>query len=451
MRDSSKAAGADFGTIELRAIPSGRRVEGAVRVPPSKSVTHRVLNLALLAERPLIVESPLIADDTRLFLAALEACGWGVEAVEQGERGMDEVRLVPGARGSNDSSPIEIFCGNAGTMYRFLVATLVAIPGEYRLDGMPRLRERPIGPLVDAVRRLGGEIDYLGNEGYGPLAIRGGTLRGGTTGLDAGSSSQYLSALLMAGLRAKEPTVVELSALTSEPYVDITLDWVRRFGGRAERLAPDRFRVEPSPELGVGLDRVRVEGDWSAAAYPAAMAALCRGTVHLLGIDRDSAQGDRAFVDLLGTMGAEVAWKGENLRVSGTGRLIGLSVDLGAMPDQVPTLAALAPFSEGTTRITGVPHLRIKESDRLHAMAVGLAALGVPVRELPDGLEIEGVWAGRDDLPIETVTIDPFDDHRIAMSFALLGLRRPGVTIAEPGVVAKSYPDFWRDFEALTS
>ncbi|HXU31877.1 MAG TPA: 3-phosphoshikimate 1-carboxyvinyltransferase [Thermoanaerobaculia bacterium] len=447
MTASPSTSKADGQAAEPRTIPAGRRASGSLQVPPSKSVTHRYLNLALLAGAPLVLERPLDADDTRLFLAALEGCGFAVE------RAGEEVRLTPGCSRSprSETEPIEVFCGNAGTMFRFLVATLAAIPGRFRLDGTPRLRERPIAPLVDAVRRLGGEVEYLEREGYGPLAIRGETLRGGTTALDAGSSSQYLSALLMAGLRAKEPVTIELSALTSEPYIEITLGLVRRFGGQIERVTPPRFRVEPAASLAAGLDRARVEGDWSAAAYPAAMAALTGGPVRLLGLEEGSEQGDRGFLDLLAAMGAEVSWHGGELTVSGTGRLTAISVDLGRMPDQVPTLAALAPFAAGTTRITGVPHLRIKESDRLHAMAVGLAALGVPVTELPDGLEIEGVWAGCRDLPSDPVTIDPFDDHRIAMSFALVGLRRPGVTIAEPGVVAKSYPEFWRDFDALTS
>ncbi len=424
-----------------REIPAGRRAAGSIRVPSSKSVTHRLLNLALLARGALNLEHPLEADDTRLFLAALTECGFAVE------REAEEVRLTPKLLSRSPEEPVEIYCGNAGTMFRFLVATLTAIPGLFRLDGTPRLRERPIGPLVDAVRRLGGAVEYLEIEGCAPLAIRGGTLRGGTTTLNAGSSSQYLSALLMAGLRAEEPVLIELSALTSEPYIDITLKLARRFGGRIERLGQTVFQVEPSALESPG--RVRVEGDWSAAAYPAAMAALTGGTVRLLGLEENSPQGDRGFLELLAQMGAGVSWQDGELVVVGTGRLAALDVDLGRMPDQVPTLAALAPFATGTTRITGVPHLRIKESDRLHAMAVGLAALGVPVRELPDGLEIEGVWAGRADLPSDRHTIDPFDDHRIAMSFALVGLRRAGVTIADPQVVAKSYPDFWRDFDTL--
>ncbi|HEV7669399.1 MAG TPA: 3-phosphoshikimate 1-carboxyvinyltransferase [Thermoanaerobaculia bacterium] len=443
MTASPSIFGVDDGAEAARAIPAGRRASGSLEVPPSKSVTHRYLNLALLAGVPLVLERPLDADDTRLFLSALEACGFTVERTD------GEIRLTPGER--SIEREIEIYCGNAGTMFRFLVATLAAIPGTFRLDGTPRLRERPIGPLIDAVRRLGGEVEYLEHQGYAPLAIHGGTLRGGTTSLDAGSSSQYLSALLMAGLRAQEPVIIEVSALTSEPYIDVTLDVARRFGGRIERLTPTRFQVNPASRLGAGLERGRVEGDWSAAAYPAAMAVVTGGAVRLLGLEEKSAQGDRGFLDLLASMGAEISWHWGELTVSGTGWLTALSVDLGRMPDQVPTLAALAPFAVGTTRISGVPHLRIKESDRLHAMAVGLAALGVPVSELPDGLEIEGIWAGRTDLPSDPVTIDPFDDHRIAMSFALLGLRRSGVTIADPGVVAKSYPEFWRDFDRLTA
>ena len=436
-----------------RAIPSGIRAEGRVEVPPSKSVTHRFLNLALLASAAspgalgstssITLENPLDAEDTRLFLRALEAVGF---AVERGER---EVRLALGPRALpvEDEAPVEIFCGNAGTMFRFLAASLAAIPGRFRLDGTPRLRERPVGPLVEAVRRLGGEVDYLGQAGFPPLAILGGTLRGGTTTLDAGSSSQYLSALLMAGLAAREPVGIELAALTSEPYVDVTLAVAEAFGGRIERPSPTAFRVHPSP---LSLDRARVEGDWSAAAYPAAMAVLTGGRVRLEGLSERSAQGDRAFLDLLVAMGGEAVWANGELTVSGTGRLRAAEADLSRMPDQVPTLAALAPFASGVTRIGNVRHLRIKESDRLHAMATGLRALGAEVDEHPDGLDIPGVWAEAEP-PGDPVAIETFDDHRIAMSFALVGLRRPGVAIVAPGVVAKSYPEFWRDFERLTA
>jgi 3-phosphoshikimate 1-carboxyvinyltransferase len=248
----------------------------------------------------------------------------------------------------------------------------------------------------------------------------------------------------MAAQRAPGPVTVEVEALTSTPYVDITLEMIQQFGGRVEVLGPGTFRIEPS-ELGV--DEMTVEGDYSAAAYPAAGAALTGGRVTLEGLIHDSRQGDRGFLDLLARVGAEVSWEGGEVTVSGRG-LQAVEVDLSAMPDQVPTLAALAPFCSGVTRILNVPHLRIKESDRLSAMASELGKLGAPVEELADGLVLPGAWATPAP-PAEAVEVEPHGDHRIAMSLALTGLRRPGVVICHPGVVAKSYPGFWSDLEHL--
>jgi 3-phosphoshikimate 1-carboxyvinyltransferase len=414
-----------------------------VRVPSSKSITHRYLNLALLAGRPLVVERPLLAEDTRLFLAALARCGWTVE-----ER-PEEIGLAPPAGGvASGAPPTEIFCGNAGTMLRFLVASLAALPGRWRLDGVARLRERPVGPLVEALRRLGAEIRYLGHPGRVPLEIAGGTLGGGVTGLDAGESSQFLSALLMAGLAAPRPLTVEVTALTSAPYVEVTLAAVRRCGGRIEAQPGEggglRYRVVP------GLlppPRLCVEGDASAACYPAAAAALSGGSVLLKGLSAESPQGDRCFLELLARMGAEVAWNGDEVAVRG-GRLLAVEADLSAMPDQVPTLAALAPFARGTTRIRNVAHLRLKESDRLSAMATELRRLGAEVAEGEDRLDIAGTW-WQAAPPGNPVAVDTHGDHRIAMSLALVGLRRPGVVVESPQVVAKSYPAFWQDFLGL--
>jgi 3-phosphoshikimate 1-carboxyvinyltransferase len=429
-------------------IPSGRQARGRVRVPPSKSITHRYLNLALLGGRPLIVERPLLAEDTRLFLAALARCGWTVE-----ER-PEEIGLAPpgsyppGPHQPGPHQPTEIFCGNAGTMLRFLIASLAALPGRWRLDGVARLRERPVGPLVEALRRLGAEVRYLGGPGRVPLEIAGATLGGGVTGLDAGESSQYLSALLMAGLAAPRPLTVEVTALTSAPYVAVTLDAARRCGGRIEALPGEggtlRYRVLP------GLlppARLRVEGDASAACYPAAAAALTGGSVLLEGLSADSPQGDRRFLELLARMGAEVTWSGDEVTVRG-GPLQAVEADLSAMPDQVPTLAALAPFARGTTRIRNVAHLRLKESDRLSAMASELRRLGAEVEEGTDRLDVAGTW-WQAPPPQDRVTVDSHGDHRIAMSLALVGLRRPGVLVESPQVVAKSYPAFWQDFLGL--
>ena len=427
-------------------VPAGVPVAGRVRVPSSKSVTNRYLNLALLAEARTELEWPLVAEDSEQFASALVTAGFRVE------RAAHRWTVTPPAaerRGSGTPAvePVTLDCGAGGTMLRLLTGSLAALPGRWLLDGVPRLRERPIGPLVAALERLGATYDYLGRAGYPPVVVEGGTLVGGETVLDAGESSQYLSSLLLAALRAERPVEVTVEALTSAPYVDLTLEAAERFGGAIERLSAARFRVEPAT---LAAGRVRVEADYSAAAYPAAAALVSGGEVVLTGLHPASAQGDRQFLALLERVGGRFEWRGSELTVSGGSELAAVDADLSAVPDQVPTLAAVAPFARGTTRIRNVAHLRLKESDRLAVMARELGRLGATIRETDDGLEIEGTWSD-DAPPSERVTVDPQDDHRIAMSLAVAGLRRPGVTIADPAVVAKSSPDFWSDFFALTA
>ncbi len=438
---------ASFSTpTEPLAIPSGGRVSGRLQVPPSKSLTHRYLTLALLARRPVTIARPLRSEDTLLYLVALARCGW---AVGEGP-GHDEIHLEPGTRpASGGAAPVEIFCGNAGTMLRLLTAALAVQPGRFRLDGVPRLRERPVAPLVEALRGLGAVIHDRGRPGYVPLEIEGGTLAGGTTRLDAGVSSQFLSALLLAGLGAPRPLTVEVTALASAPYVEITLAAIRQCRGEvtARPGAGGRLIYEVQPGL-LPPPRLCVEGDASAACYPAAAAALTGGSVVLHGLSADSPQGDRRFFDLLASMGAEVAWRGDQVTVRGAAGLRAVEADLGGMPDQVPTLAALAPFARGTTRIRNVAHLRHKESDRLAAMATELRRLGAVVEEGPDRLDIPGSWS-QSPPPRGEVTVDAHGDHRIAMSLGLAGLRRPGVVVGTPEVVAKSYPAFWQDLLEL--
>ncbi len=424
-----------------RPIEGGAVARGLVELPSSKSLTHRAYALALLADGPLRVEQPLDAEDTRLFLAALERMGCQVA------RGAAAVTLSgPRTRTSRtpaaDGTRLEF--GNAGTPFRFSVALAALLPGRWQLDGTPRLRERPIEPLVEALRGLGVRIDWLGEPGRAPLEVHGGRLPGGAVRLEAGESSQYLSALLLAGQAAEAPIAIEVPSLVSAPYVELTVDLLARLGGRVERPAPDRWRTVPGPIAGGAL---AVEPDLSAAAYPAAAAALTGGDVLLRRVPSTSLQGDRRMLDLLVQMGAEVRPAADGIRVRGSGSLIALTADLSDIPDQVPTLAALAPFARGTTRIVNVAHLRLKESDRLAAMASELARVGVPVAELPDGLVIEGIWA--DVAPSsEPVVVDPHGDHRIAMAMALVGMRRPGLAVADPGCVAKSWPGFWQTFTA---
>ena len=421
------------------AVQAGQPVLGRLTVPGSKSVTQRYLNLALLQRLPLLVCGPLLSEDTHFFLAGLESCGFSVERL-----GTD-IRLDPsGARAERAASRREIFCGAGGTMFRFLTAALTAVPGCWRLDGIERLRERPVGPLIKALRQLGAEINCPEREGYAPLEIEGGSLRGGHCSLDAGSSSQFLSALLMAAVNT-EGVTIEVAALTSEPYVDLTVDAMAELGGEVQREG-NIFRVPSSRLFG---ETVLVEADYSSVAYPAAAAMLSGGEVRIEGVRRGSRQGDRKFVDLLEQMGGRVHWRRDALEIA-AGSLQAIEADLSQTPDQVPTLAALAPFALGTTRIGGVPHLRIKESDRLSAMAEELTRVGATVEELSDGLVIPGVWA-ESEPPRAAVDVKTHGDHRIAMSMALVGLRRPGISICDPEVVAKSYPGFWTDLNRLVA
>jgi len=426
-------AASSSSTEPARAVAAGGAARGSVRPPGSKSLTQRAYLLALLARGATTVRRPLVADDTERALAALSAFGCAVE------RGDGAVTIRPGPPPADAA----IDCGASGTLLRFLVAAAAAIPGRWRLDGTPRLRERPLAPLVAALGELGVRIDAT-RDGFAPLTVTGGGLGGGFVRLDAGESSQYLSALLLAGQRAAGPIEIEVAALASAPYVELTIDAVRRAGGQVERAGEQRFLTQPS-ELPGG--EAEIEPDLSAAAYAAAAAALTGGDVLIEDVSLASRQGDRRLLELLARMGALVTEEPAGVRVRG-GALAAVDDDLADIPDQVPTLAALAPFARGTTRISNVAHLRLKESDRLSAMASELRRAGAEVEELADGLVIPGVWADAAP-PSAPVTIDPHDDHRIAMAMALVGLRRPNLSIRDPQVVAKSWPEFWDELERL--
>ncbi len=447
----ASASGVERGRVQPRPVPAGGMAQGSVRPPSSKSLTHRYLALALIARQPLVVRRPLEAEDSRLFLALLEAVGFTVARRADHGDGPSVYLSPPAVDGGDElgsgepSAPVELFCGNAGTVVRLVSAALATVPGRWRVDGTPRMRQRPIGPLLAALRQWGVTVEEVGSAGCPPVIVHGGRLRGGSTRIDAGESSQYLSALLLAALGAHRESRIEATALTSGPYVELTLQAAREMGGRIERSG-DLYKVWPGLAL---PEAVEVEGDWSAACYPAAAAALTGGRVRLRGLRVDSAQGDRKFLDLLSAMGAHWYEESGEIVVAGGDVLHSVDADLSSMPDQVPTLAALAPFARGTTRIRGVPHLRIKESDRLRAMAVELQRAGAEAIEHADGLEIAGVWADEEP-PTSPLITESWDDHRIAMSMALIGLRRPGLSVGEWGVVAKSYPSFWRDLDRLT-
>jgi len=425
-------------SVERLQLPSGV-VRGRITPPPSKSLTQRYLNLALLAGRGLRITRPSRSEDAVQFRLALEAMGWRADLLPG-----ESWSLEPGDRPNTGT---EIDCGASGTMLRFLTAGLAVIPGEWRLSGAARLGERPIVALVEALRQLGAEIQLAEGASALPLRIQGATLRGGRCTLDASQSSQFASALIMAAGAAPEPVTLSLHGLTSAPYLDLTLQAMAEFGVVPERESETRFRLSSE---GYRSHDVDVEPDVSAACYFAAAAALTGGRIDLRGLSRETKQGDIEFLALLARMGADVEWRQGGARVRGTGSLRGLDADLSSMPDQVPTLAALAPFCEGTTRIREVAQVRLKESDRLAAMTRELRRLGAVVEEGRAELTIPGIWA-HDEPPSADVCVDSWNDHRIAMSLALVALRRPGVEIQRSSVVEKSYPDFWRDLAAAVT
>jgi len=392
------------------------RAAGTVRLPGSKSISNRVLLLAALCEERTTVGGLLDADDTRVMRAALEKLGQPMRATEA-----------------------ELFLGNAGTAFRPLTAVLAVLGGDYRLSGVPRMHERPIGDLVDALRALGARIDYLGEEGYPPLAIHTGSVAAGQIVRVRGDvSSQYLSALLMALPLAGGGTLEVEGELISKPYVEITLNLMRRFGVDVAREGWTRFRVPASAYRSPG--RILVEGDASNASYFLAAGAIGGGPVRVEGVGRASIQGDVRFCEVLEAMGAKVTMGEDWIEASGKAPLRAFDLDLNHIPDAAMTAAALALFADGPCTVRNVASWRVKETDRIAAMATELSKLGAAVEAGPDSLRVtpRKLESG--------VAVDTYDDHRMAMSLSLAALGGIRVRINDPDCVAKTFPDY---FEVL--
>ncbi len=431
-------------------LPSGR-VFGRVEVPGSKSVAQRIFNLTLLAGSPITITSPPNDQDSLAFLSVLNGLEWTVE-----ENETQDWMLTPPRRYPEQAS---LDCGSSGTGFRFLVASLTTLPGRWTVHGSAQLGARPIQELIDSLSRVGCRIRPASASSSLPIEIEGGPWQESGLQVDARTSSQYLSALLMAATcastrastRASTPTTIRVDNLVSEPYVDLTVAWMRLFGARLEHTDGDSSQREYLVRPGLDApQQAAIEADWSSAAYPAAAAALTGGTVELVGVERASSQGDLGFLELLQRMGAKIEWTEGGVKVRGFGALQALDVDLGNMPDQVPTLACLAPFASGTTVIRGAAHLRHKESDRLQVLTRELTQVGAQVEQREDGLRIEGSWS-RGEVPQFEVAVDPQEDHRIAMAMAVLAAKRPGIRMRQPEVVAKSYREFWQHWQSLFS
>ena len=416
-----------------RIKPVGK-LHARMRLPGSKSITHRALLMAALADGESTILNPLRAEDTLLTAGALEQIGvrlaWGE----------DSLRVVgPQVRWTEPSAALHL--GNSGTSMRLLLAFLAAGTGKFVLDGTPRLRERPIGPVLTALAEQGVGVRCLGEQGYPPVELTASGLKGGEIWIDATQSSQFLSAILLVSPCAqRDVEVAWMEPVASLPYVHLTLRMMSQFGIAHRWLTPNRVLV-PAPQA-YQPRAYQVEGDCSSASYFWAAAALTGGQIHTAPVSPDALQGDCRFLSILEQVGCHITWEEDGVRVAGLENLRPLDMDMNEMPDMVPTLAVLAAVANGESRIHNVAHLRIKESDRLHVLALELGKLGVKVTELPDGLIIEGGTA-------HGGAIHSHDDHRIAMAFAILGLQVEGIEIHGAEAVAKSFPGFWEEFGRL--
>jgi len=420
--------------IERIAIdPVRGPIDAVVRLPGSKSITNRAFVMAALADGESTITGALFSDDTRYMAAALERLGIGVQADESAER----VRVF-GLGGSFPARTADLFVGNAGTAMRFLTAFVALGHGVFRLDGVLRMRQRPIGELLSALRQAGVEVRSEHDDDCPPVRVQADGLRGGTVRLSADVSSQYVSALLMVAPYSREGLRIELVGdLVSEPYVRMTTRMMEQWGVHTETSGGNAFWVAPGQRY-AARSEYRVEPDASSASYFLAAAAVTGGRVRVPGIGADSLQGDVAFANVLQQAGCEVERGPDWIEVRGPERLRGVDVDMNAISDTAMTLAVVALFAEGPTTIRNVAHIRQKESDRLQALATELRKLGATVEEAPDGLRITPPAA------LRPAVIETYDDHRMAMSFAVAGLRAPGVVICDPGCVAKTFPAYFR-------
>jgi 3-phosphoshikimate 1-carboxyvinyltransferase len=430
--------------VKALALAPARRASGTVRLPGSKSISNRALLLAALAAGETVLRDVLEADDTRVMRAALGKLG-----VRVFERAPGELR-VSGAGAMFPIGNIELFLGNAGTAFRPLTAVLALQGKEYRLSGTARMHQRPIGDLVDALRAIGARIEYAGEEGLPPLRILPGKIR-----LDApvrvrgDVSSQFLSALLMALPLAGGGTIEVEGELISKPYVEITLGMMQRFGVAVARSGWREFRVPAGGYRSPG--ELRVEGDASSASYFLAAGAIAGGPVRVQGVGRASVQGDVRFCEVLEKMGAKVAMGEDWIEASGDGfaagaKLRAFDLDLNHIPDAAMTAAVMALFADGPCTLRNIASWRVKETDRIAAMATELRKLGATVEAGSDLLRV---------VPPESwilnpaVAIDTYDDHRMAMCFSLASLGGVAVKINDPDCVAKTFPEYFRAFASI--
>jgi 3-phosphoshikimate 1-carboxyvinyltransferase len=424
---------------EFIDLPPLMSAHGTVRLPGSKSISNRVLLLAALAQGTTTVRDLLHSDDTERMLDALSTLGVKVESLG------DNAYRVTGCGGNFPVKQTKLFLGNAGTAFRPLTAALALSGGSYELSGVPRMHERPIGDLVDALRQLGADIRYLGNEGFPPLQISPAKLSGDTVKVRGDVSSQFLTGLLMAlPLLGRQINIEVVGELISKPYIKITYEMMRRFGG--DVLGDDWQHPVILPSSYKSPGTIYVEGDASSASYFLAAGAIGGGPVTVEGVGQDSVQGDVRFAEALAKMGVRIEMGPNSLVATGpeNGKLKAIDLDCNHIPDAAMTLAVVALFADGTTRLSNIASWRVKETDRIAAMATELRKVGATVEEGPDSIRITPP------AQIKHAAIDTYDDHRMAMCFSLAAFGGAGIRINDPKCVAKTFPDYFNMFKQVT-
>ncbi|MBC3764251.1 3-phosphoshikimate 1-carboxyvinyltransferase [Neptunicella marina] len=422
----------------LRLEPISK-VNGTVNVPGSKSLSNRALLLAALSKGETHLTNLLDSDDIRHMLNALSKLGiqyqlsdCKTECVVQGNNGAFNV-----------TEPVELFLGNAGTAVRPLCAALAASKGTFTVTGEPRMEERPIKPLIDALKTIGADIVCQKNEGFVPMVISGAELNGTNIRIDGTLSSQFLTALLMMSPLLEGDTTINIEGdLVSKPYIDITLDTMAKFGVEVENNQYQSFVIRAGQSY-IAPGHFLVEGDASSASYFLAAGAIKGGTVRVTGVGSESIQGDIRFADVLEAMGANISWGNDYIEVQGA-PLKAVDVDLNHIPDAAMTIATAALFAEGTTRISNIYTWRLKETDRLAAMATELRKVGAEVVEGEDFIEITPPQQ------LSLASIDTYDDHRMAMCFSLVALSNTPVVINDPGCTAKTFPDYFQRLSSIS-
>ena len=418
--------------IEIQPV---EKVSGTVTVPGSKSYTNRALLIAALADGVSRLEKPLVSDDTKFMIRALK--GFGIKVEEE-----PNAFIVSGKAGKLITPKEDIFVGNAGTAMRFLTTFAALAKGKIRLDGDERMRERPLADLLECLGQMGVKAIPVYHNGCPPIDIEGEGVPGGEVTLLGNKSSQYLTSLLLSAPYFKNDTSILIEGdLTSKSYADITLDIMQTFGVTAENDSYQKFSVQTGQTY--KPQTYKVEGDWSSASYFLAAAAVTGGDITLSGVNPDSVQGDAQFPAVLEKMGSEVKKTVDSLQLIGSS-LKGITINMNNMPDAVQTLAVIALFAKGETVIEGIGNLRIKETNRIEALANELGRLGAEVEAGKDFLIVRpGKYRGAE--------IETYNDHRMAMSFAVAGLKIPGVKIKNPKCVEKSFPDFFSHWPPCNS